>query len=78
MISRELVSLVPQNHIWTLADGVSYDPQPRWSQKTFASLLLLTGFVGYKYGRKRTMNVGLSLFMIGSVLVALSGTSTVG
>ena len=42
---------------------------------TFASLLLLMGFVGDKYGRKRTMNVGLIVFLIGSIAAALSETS---
>jgi len=43
---------------------------------TFASLLLLMGFVGDKYGRKSTMNVGLLVFMLGSIGAALADTSS--
>lgn len=42
---------------------------------TFASLLLVMGFVGDKYGRKRTMNAGLAVFMLGSIAAALANTS---
>lgn len=44
---------------------------------TFASLLLLMGFAGDKYGRKRTLNFGLVLFMVGSAGAALSRTAEV-
>ncbi len=41
----------------------------------FASLLLTTGTIGDRYGRKRVLQVGLVMFGIGSLCAALSNSS---
>jgi EmrB/QacA subfamily drug resistance transporter len=42
----------------------------------YASLLLAAGTLGDRFGRRKALVVGLVVFAIGSVLAALSGTST--
>jgi len=41
----------------------------------FASLLLTTGSIGDRYGRKRVLQVGLALFGVGSLAAALSNST---
>ena len=41
----------------------------------FATLLLATGAIGDRYGRKRVLRIGLALFGIGSLCAALSNSS---
>ena len=40
----------------------------------FAGLLLTTGSLGDRFGRKRALRIGIVIFAIGSVLSALSGS----
>jgi EmrB/QacA subfamily drug resistance transporter len=40
----------------------------------FAGLLLTTGSLGDRFGRKKALRLGIAIFAIGSVLSALSGT----
>ena len=42
----------------------------------YASLLLAAGTLGDRFGRRKALVVGLVIFAIGSVLAALSGSST--
>ena len=42
----------------------------------YASLLLAAGTLGDRFGRRKALVVGLVIFAIGSVLAAMSGTST--
>ena len=42
----------------------------------FAGLLLTTGSLGDKFGRKRALRIGIVIFAIGSILSALSGSPT--
>jgi EmrB/QacA subfamily drug resistance transporter len=41
----------------------------------FAGLLLTMGAVGDRFGRKRALNAGLSVFVVGSVAAALAGSA---
>jgi EmrB/QacA subfamily drug resistance transporter len=42
----------------------------------FAGLLLTMGALGDRFGRKRALNVGLTIFGLGSIASAFSGTAT--
>lgn len=42
---------------------------------TFASLLILSGRLADRFGRKRLFNLGIAVFVIASVLVAASGSA---
>lgn len=43
----------------------------------FAGLLLTSGALGDRFGRKRVMNIGLALFLAGSVASAFAGSPTI-